>query len=82
MIAEHAHISLIHYELGLAEEAIDHTGTKMTSPQIKALRERARETSQLFMDYFAGDLAFHLALQGVTPYAICSTLVEQSAPHW
>jgi hypothetical protein len=39
--------------------------------------ERLRKTVQLFMDYFEGNLAFYLALQGVTPYAICNTLVDR-----
>jgi hypothetical protein len=77
VISERAHLSLAIYELDLAAEAIDHTQTKMTSPQKKAMTEWVRKTAELFMDYFEGDLAYFLALQGITPYAICNTLADR-----
>jgi hypothetical protein len=68
-IGERAHLSIVNYELQLAAEA--------NAQSYHGIAERIQNTVQLFMDYFGGDLAYYLALQGATPYAICDTLAER-----
>jgi hypothetical protein len=68
-IGERAHLSLVNYELHLAAEA--------KAQSYHGIAEQVQKTVQLFIDSFGGDLAYFLALQGTTPYAICNTLAER-----